>query len=93
MRFRRRVSGLSSTRERRLETPPQTRQLNLGCAHCQPDSALGEGPLRVARALREVPCEGDSARDLRANLMAGVEVGIDALRLAIALALSLAIAL
>jgi hypothetical protein len=57
--------------------------------HQQPDAALGEGPLRIAKALREELRQGCSERDVRANVMAGVVVGTADLPLAVALATAL----
>jgi ComF family protein len=54
--------------------------------HLQSDAELSQGPLRIARALRESLREGYSGRDLRADVMGGVVVGIVALPLAMALA-------
>lgn len=47
-----------------------------------------EGPLRIARALRDVLAEGYSGRDLRSDVTAGVVVAIVALPLAMALAIA-----
>ena len=54
----------------------------------QAEAAIAEGPLRVARALRESLKEGYGARDLRTDVLSGIVVGIVALPLAMALAIA-----
>src|SRR5262245_47428755 len=52
------------------------------------DAEPARGPLRVAKALRDSFAEGYSARDLRADVLGGIVVGIVALPLAMALAIA-----
>jgi SulP family sulfate permease len=56
--------------------------------HAQPEAAKEGGPLRYAGALRDSLREGYSSRDLRADVLSGVVVGIVALPLAMALAIA-----
>jgi SulP family sulfate permease len=54
----------------------------------QLEPAVPEGPLKIGAALRERLREGYGARDLRADVLSGIVVGIVALPLAMALAIA-----